>query len=169
MATKRKLSSEDYRAKLQIDRNALDDAIQEHPGLLLEVHEAYIAAASIRDAAKAAVDETYATVGSKLRKLAEKRDEKTTEGRIKEEIATDPKYQAAIIEYQEAKTEADLMQAMVAAFSERGKMLAKLADLYISGYWSSAATRGSERDMRDRKAAEARESMRDSRRPSIRV
>jgi hypothetical protein len=155
-----------YRRKLQIDRNELDVAIQEHPGLYLEVQEASIRAASLRDEAKTEMEETYARVGTKTRTELERKEEgRVTEQRIKDAIAVNKEYTAAVSAFQEAKLEADLLNALVLAFSERGRMLSKLTDLFISGYWAQASVRGAGRDVRDKRAADAREAMASTRRP----
>lgn len=158
------ISREGFRKKLQIDRNELDTAIQEHPGLYLEVQEAFIRAASLRDEAKTAMEETYARVGTKMRAELERKEEgRVTEQRIKDAIAVNKEYTTAVSTFQEAKQEADLLNALVLAFGERGRMLSKLTDLFISGYWAQASVRGAGRDMRDKNAAQAKEAMRESR------
>jgi hypothetical protein len=159
--------SERYREKLRIDRESLDTAIEEHPGLYLEVQEAHIRAASIRDEQKVATDETYAEVAAAIRKAYEKSGERSTEQRIKDDIAVSKEYLDSVAAFQEAKKEADLLNAMVAAFGERGRMLGKLTDLYIAGYWAQASVRGAGADVRDRKAGDARSAMAESRRARI--
>lgn len=155
-----KLPAERYRARLQIDRHELDVALMEQPAMYLEVQEAFILAASHRDELKVAVDEAHAGADERVRR---KLGDEKTEARVKSGVARDEQYLASVAEYQEAKTEADHLQAMVAAFQERGRMLAKLADLYISGYWAQSSARGSERDLRDRRAEEGRAAMAASR------
>lgn len=158
---------ERYRAKLRIDRHELDEALMEHPALYLEIQEAFIDAASLRDERKIAVEESYAVADSKLRRAYEKNEEKYTETRIKSEIAVDEGYLESVASFQEAKKRADLLNAMVQAFQERGRMLGKLADLYISGYWAQSTARGSSADLRDRKAEEGRAAMAAQRRTRI--
>jgi len=146
-----------YRDKLRIDRHELDEALMEQPALLLEMHEAYIEAASVRDEQKAFLDEAHAIADGRARRSFG--EEKYTEAQVKGVIALDKKYLDAVANAQAAKTQADQMQALVAAFQERGRMLGKLADLYISGYWAQSTARGSSADLRERRAEEGRAAM----------
>jgi len=153
-----------YRSKLRIDRHELDTHLQEHPAIYMDVQEAYIQALSIRDANDAAVDEEKALADARVRR---KLVDKSTEAQVKSMIVLDEAYAKALEIAQRSKTEAAMLGALVAAFQERGRMLAKLADLYISGYWSQNSARGSSADLRDQRAEEGRAAMTTARRTRI--
>jgi len=173
-ASKRAVPSQDeidtlldrLRDGLLIDKHNLDDCIMQQPPLYLEVQEAYVLAASVRDERKTYVDEVSATTADSVRRDLTTKDSKPTENQIKEHVATSKEYLDAVATYQDAKKSSDRLGVMVAAYEERGRMLSKLANLFQAGYWSSASASGAGvRDMKAHVAEAAREEMAAQRRP----
>ena len=161
-----KLSSdvERFKQALIIDKHALDDAVEQHSVLYLEAQEEYERAVSMRDAAKIALDECYATRSAEIRAQFEEDKERYTEQRIKDEIATDKTYLDAMARYTDAKSRAAQLGAIVSAFEHRKTMLRIEADLWLGGYWADAAMKAPQEKVKDRLADDARSSMRQSRR-----
>lgn len=161
---------ERFREALVIDRNSLDEACENHAQLYMEVQEAYILAASLRDEGKTAMEEVSARVASKIRTGFEKSGDKYTEGSIKEQVAVDEEYLESVALYQERHKEAALLGGLVAAYDQRQRMLSKLADLYQSGYFVLSGTRGSASRVQDADAERARKMLgdhRDQKRPKF--
>lgn len=159
-----------FREALAIDRHRLDDCVEQHAQLYLDVQEAHVLAESIRDENKTATEEVYAEVSSKLRRDWEKVAKKYTEGALKESVAVDDTYLNSAALYLESKKKADMLSAMVKAYDQRGRMLGRLAELYQSGYFVLSQTRRAQEDTKDADAARARELLAEGRknRPFLR-
>lgn len=154
---------ERFKQALVIDKHALDEAVEKHSTTYLEVQEEYERAVSARDSAKVAVDESYAQRSMDIRAQFEKGKERYTDQRIKDEVAVDKDYLDAMARYADSKSRAAQLGAMVSAFEHRKTMLRIEADLWLGGYWSDAALKAPQEKVRDRRAEEARESMRQGR------
>ena len=163
MIAKGKDRMEELRAALEIDKYALDEALERYPKLLLEVLEEQERAISLRDEYKTTMEETYATESARVRKEFERRDEKATEQRIKDAVSTSNAYRTAVDKYYAQKEQASKLSALSEAHRERGRALAKLADLYAAGYWAQSSVGRAGDEVRDRTAEHAREQMRQER------
>lgn len=158
---------EEFKSALHIDRNALDEAVIHHPSIYMQVQEAYTQAASVRDAAKTSMEETYANCALKARKNAAKADGKWTESHIKDEVAVDDDYLQAIADVHDSEKRYRLLGALVSAFDQRGRMLKELIALYIAGYFTLSGSRQAQNGVATVDAEMARKAMSAGRRPVV--
>lgn len=147
---------EDLSQRVDFDRNALDDAIEEHAGLVLRVSDIYAYAINDRDQAKQAMEAEYAKACDRARRGSE---EKKTEGAIKEAAQLDKKYVAAEQAYLAAKLAADLASSLKDAYDARGKALSMMGQLFIAGYYSLTTIKGEVRRGADERSASAARAM----------
>lgn len=159
----------EFRECLKIDRNSLDDAVEQHAELYLRVQEQYVLAKSVVDERKSGVDEEYAYAGHRTREAMAKTKEKWTEAQIKEAIVVDKQYLSALSDFYEKKKQAELLGAMAGAYDQRSKMLRELSALYQAGYFVLQSTRSTGNNMKDVDARSAREALNSARatRPTL--
>jgi hypothetical protein len=145
------------KAELEVDRNALDDEVMQHPVKFQEVQEAYVHYATMRDTASVAADEEYSHAAGRMRGGLVN---KVTEAQVKEGANLDDKYLAALALFQDAKKRADLMAALVKSYESRGKLaLPEACRLFLAGYFQRDSVSGE--PVRDMKAREAEEIQRE--------
>lgn len=146
---------------LRIDREALDQDVEQQAVLFYEAADLTALAASRRDEAKSLMDESYSAASDRIRRQAEKEGDRMTEPRIKELVNQDKTYVEAKTLYLKSKKKADDAANLKEAYDQRSKMLKELVSLFVAGYWSSASTSGTKRRVdadasaRGRKAFEA--------------
>lgn len=123
---------EQLKDRLVIERDALSDCLIKQPQLKYEVASAYVQAVSMRDAAKLELEETHARLDKAIRADADATGAKITEARIQQEINLDPKHRAKRQELLELQEQADQLQALRDAYTDRSFMLRELVALTIS-------------------------------------
>ncbi len=130
---------EEFRGYLKIDRNALEEAVAQHPELFFKVAEAAAVAMSVRDEAEERIKEVDAELDRKLRNV---KGDKDTEAAIKAQIQTHTDHRLAREDYAAKRKQAAMLVALERAFDQRGKMLRELTNLYGNGYFSVAGRVG---------------------------
>lgn len=158
-----KKTLDEFRNYLEIDKDGLDEAIERQAALYFKVAEHGAYAQSRRDQAKADMDSMFATACDKARTRAAKSDTKITEAMVKESAETSELYKQAVRDYLEAKTDAELLQALERSFDQRGKMLRELAQLFISGYFQVSGVSAAANSTKDHRANMNRQRMQLSR------
>lgn len=150
----------DLRERINFDRHALDEAIEEQAGLFLEVSEAFTLAVSRRDGAKSAMEQEFARACGRARRA----EEKKTEAAVKEAAQLDRKYLEAEGEYLTAKQTADMASTLRESFDMRGRMLREMAQLYIAGYFQlSSVGDKTKRNIDDAASRDARRILNEAR------
>jgi len=147
---------------LEIDKFSLDDEVVRQPSLFFKVSEAFVEAASERDACKEELATVDAGLDGKIRKDLDVAGDRITEAAVKNEIQAHPKHSAAFDTYILAKTRADKLQALKESFQQRGYMLRDLVSLYETSYYERSSIQGNSKtdamayDKRRERLAEAR-------------
>lgn len=123
---------------LSIDKLNLDVEVQKHSSLLyqyseeLNEHKKELADLELQ------LEIMTATVAGKIRKgeHPEAKDQKITEGFVKEILAKEPELVALQREIIEQKSLVQKLSSVVEAFNHRKYMLIKLIDLYLANYFA---------------------------------
>lgn len=129
-----------YRKELRIDRDDLDGAVIAQSELYYHVAEAHVMAAARRDAVKLDLEEAQAGADKRIRMEAAKTESKITEAALREAVRLDPLVITLERKLVDARTEADLWNALRDAFQQRSKMLPELVALYLSRLRSTSLT-----------------------------
>jgi hypothetical protein len=152
---------------LQIDENALDEALIRQPDYYYQISKALALQISRRDAAKQLVEEAEANADIEIRRRGAKEDKKFTEGDIKSQKVLNIDVQNAERELLELNRSVGLLTALKESFQQRGYALNKLVDLYVSGYFGDATpkqTKSSQYEYKEERGREARVAMNKARR-----
>ncbi len=159
-----KENEDNWEALLKIDRDDLDSAIIQQPDIFYRVSEAYVTARDSVEVAEENLGRVDAELDLEFRTSAEKKNEKTTETRIKSQIIIDPRHIGAAELYREAKLATEKLGAMREAFSQRSMMLKELTNLYVAGYFTTSSARGSAKQQAEAAANAGRTAMANERR-----
>jgi hypothetical protein len=131
----------EYRSKLRIDKEHLDDMLVEQPESFDHVGEALALARAERDALKLDLKVAEAEAGKRIRAAAlkhnqsaeDKKDEiKITEGYIEEELTLDKDVRALRRELGEASADVEILEALKESFIQRSHSLRDLVPMYLS-------------------------------------
>ena len=133
---------EQLKARLAINKHALDDDISKQPTLFFDVAEACVGAMADRDTAKEHLASIDAELDGLVRTALNKSEDKVTEAMVKNSVQMHKKHMDAFNTYMDVKTRADLLLAMKEAFSQRGYMLKDMAQLYVSSYYEQNSVQG---------------------------
>lgn len=134
---------QDFEARLQIDRNNLDQELVEQPELYYRICEQYALAVSHRDQLHDGYKEVQAGLNIRLRRKMEEKGDKVTVAGLDAAVASHAKFLEAKAEHAEAAKEAELWVAMKDSFQQRAWVLKDLTQLYISGYFQNNSAGGS--------------------------
>lgn len=145
----------ELRSYLMIDKDALDDMLQEQPDLMFRVSEVLEQAVSLRDQAKEYLAVTDAECATHYRG----KEEKATESKIRDAVQLDSRHAVAFETYMHWKKETGVLGALKDAFEQRGHRLRDLGNLYVSGYFSTSAHKQATGAVQDRRAEEGRAAM----------
>lgn len=121
--------------RVAIDKNRLDEALEQQPVLLQEVGDAYALSLSERDACKDDLVRVAASIAAELRAG----DEKISESKIQSLLPLDKRHQIALSDYGRAKFLADKWAGLQEVYRQRGHALKSLVDLHISGYYTRSS------------------------------
>ena len=130
----------EFEQMLTIDKNALDDALEQHPDLMYRVSEILTERIAQRDAAKHDVAEAEAKADAEVRKAASIAEEKVTDKAVASEVKLDRKVMTAADRHANLVYWCNRWSALQAAFSARQAALRELVSLYGNNYWSDAST-----------------------------
>lgn len=147
----------EYRAKLVIDKHAMDDMWLEQPGIYQEIGERLALEISLRDQAKDDLADIAAELDSSVREAHADDDKKPTETAIKNEIKQDRTYKAAQSKLRAHELNVSRLQMLRDSFHQRRYALQDLTTLWTGGYFTSNS--GAARDARERKHLSNREAM----------
>ena len=144
---------------LELDKNALDQEISQHPDLLFKVAEAHVEAIAERDSLKEQLATVDATLDAKIRLELDNAGEKVTESIVKNQVQSHPLHKSAFDDYSAAKKDADVLGALRDSFNSRGHLIRDLAQLHMAQYWENTSVTGSDPVYRRQRAqlAQARE------------
>jgi hypothetical protein len=124
---------------LEINKNDLDTDLSHQPSLYHKVSEQYAQAVSQRDSIKYERDKLVAELDRAVRNEAKINDEKISETQVANRIKEDPTYDKTYRDYLLLCYLCDLWKALEQSYEERNFALSKVADLYISGYFSTGS------------------------------
>lgn len=150
---------EELEAGLRIDKNALDDALEQYPDLFYRVSKQLTHAISIRDAIKQEVSEIEAEVDADVRADAAEKKDKVTEPEVKMMTRLDPKLIKANRDLRNATTRVNELSALKEAFQQRSYAVKDLVSLYVANYFSDQSGVRSQGSVKDHDAQIARRGM----------
>ncbi len=150
----RKLLDE-YRPKIKIDEHNLEQELIRHPDLGREINDELKLAISYRDEAKRDLEEEEAQFDKDFR--ADSPDGKrVTDTQVKAEATLDTKIGLMKRDMISWNLLIGYWENLSQAAKDRGYMLTKLVELYMSDYFGDVTGRGERAAARDRLAGEAR-------------
>lgn len=141
---------------LLIDEDELMEMCAQHHILYYKVAVKLATLISQRDAAKQELSEIEAEEDGKQRRLAAKKDEKTTETEIKQKVKTSKPVTDAVATMLSLNEQVGKVSALKEAYSKRSYSLSNMVDLHIRMYMGEATTNRTEANVRDAKASSAR-------------
>jgi hypothetical protein len=133
---------DDLRKHLEIDKNALDQELENQSVLYDKIADLVTEANKSRDVLK----ERLATVDAELFLEVRSQDSKTkhTEAFIKATVQTDPRHHQAFDNYLKAKFDAEELSNLKDAFGDRSYNIRGLVDLWVRGYYQTTSLTGTE-------------------------
>lgn len=145
-----------FRARIKIDRDALDKSVEEQAQVFLEVCDRHVNALSLRDEARDALSRKDAEIARETRQKAEKGGSRVTEANVNDSVMLHPDHINLSDKLAKLKKQSDLWGVLRDAFDQRMRMIRELVNLYAIGYYGSAGTVGPRNAVRDSLAATAR-------------
>ncbi len=133
----------ELKEQLAIDKSCLDDEVIRQPVLFYAVSEQLTQAIAERDGAKEDLAAVNASLYAKWRKKLEGVAKRVTDTMLESYVQTDPDHEKAFDAWLAAKTKADQLEALKAAFQQRSYMLRDLVTLYSANYYEDASARPS--------------------------
>ncbi len=134
-------ADESFSKELQIDKFALDEEWLKQPMLVFEWGTAHAQSMAERDRAKQILDLTKANLDSDIRSSPAKYSiEKITEGAIANAIINDAGYQQTLEAHQKTINNVNILNAALAALSDKRYAIDNLTRLHLSGYWAEGRT-----------------------------
>jgi len=137
-----KLTPDDFKGELVIDRDGLDEALIRGPELFHTVSDQYILSVARRDEAKDDLNKTSADLNFLVRKNAQEAGTKVTEAMVKAGIDVHPDYINAQNLYREVCKEASQWLVMKESFLQRAYALKDLVELFTAGYFARSSLQG---------------------------
>lgn len=141
---------------LLIDEDDLMEMCAQHHILYYRAAVKLATLTSQRDAAKQELAEIEAEEDGKQRRLAIKKDEKTTETEIKQKVKSSKPVLDAVATMLNLNEQVGKLSALKEAYSKRSYSLSNMVDLHIRMYMGEATTNRTETNVRDAKASSAR-------------
>lgn len=158
------IDPEEWRKALRIDRNNLDEELEQQPSLFYEVAEACARARSLLDEAHDNVDIVEAELDANIRREAAESDERTTEKAIRAQIHAHPDRVEANEKFLQLKQRTEELDQLRDSFRQRGYMLRELVALFIAGYYQESSAQGSRSKAKESRAERNAERMAERRR-----
>lgn len=151
---------------LRIDKNGLDDALEQQPDLYYRVAKLVSLEMSRRDALKQELEEVEAEVDERVRIEAESAKEKLTETEAKMRVRLDPKLKRVRQDILRANRRVGDLQALEKSFTQRSYAIKELVSLYVSQYFGDNTGGGSRTSsqLKTRSADEVRRTLAEGRR-----
>jgi hypothetical protein len=148
---------DEYRARLQIDKHAMDDMWLEQPAIVQEIGERVALETSRRDEAKDELADITAVADGEVRELHADDDKKPTETAIKNEVKQDLRVVKAQKRLRQLELNVARLQTLSTSFHQRRYALQDLTTLWTAGYFTSNS--GAAKQARDRIGQTGREAM----------
>lgn len=148
---------------IAIDKGALDAEIMRQPQLCFEAGELLTDINNERDRIKEELETTASEITLDLRAGYDRDRIKYTEGSLKSEVVLDREYAALNKEYRYYKAVSGRALVLQSAIETKTRMLAYLARLYVSNYYSDptvVSTSDAVEEARGRSGREAAHKMR---------
>jgi len=134
---------EELKEFLVINKNRLDEAIEQQAEVFYHVAEGTANAISLRDQIKYELETLVSDTYLSIRLEASNEGRKITEVLLENEVTQDKEVQRMKEKHLAVKTEADKWLALKESFTQRGYMLREMASLYVSGYFAEVSVRAS--------------------------
>ncbi len=129
-------------SRLLIDRNSLDDELENNPSLVQDVCDEAAEAIAFRDAQKEKLNTTDAELDAEVREELAKTG-KVTEDKVKAAIQVHPRHAQAFHDANMAKLAAAKADSLVESVKTRSKSLEQLSFLFAAGYFAINSTKRS--------------------------
>jgi hypothetical protein len=157
---------EQLKQSLLIDRNDLDTALIQQPDLYHQVSEQYAKSISLRDRAKAELEEEAALIDFATRQHAAENDLRITETVVANSIKVDASYRKAQQKYLDLREQTDQWEGLLKSYEQRSYALKELVNLFTAGYWTpefpkANSQRGAMEDIKNILAEERRSRRKD--------
>lgn len=152
---------------LKINKNALDEEVEQQPEIYGEVADAAALAKSQVDALEERLKETEADLDMRIRTEAEQAGERLTENQIRNEVAGHKERKTLAIKLIKAKELRGRLEALERAYRHKSYALRDMVDLYLSQYYSPRSAEGSKRHLEDAEAANISKRMGERRKRSV--
>lgn len=152
-------------AGLRIDKNGLDEALEQQPELYYRVSKKLVEETSQRDALKQEFEELEAETDEKVRMQFERDKVKATETEVKMVSRLDPKIKGLKQDMLRANRRVADLQALEKSFSQRSYAMKELVSLYVANYYGDHVGGGRQyADMKNQDAEEVRRKQAEQRR-----
>ena len=133
-----KIDVEDFKRKMEVDKNMLDVQWEEHAEIYFQYVEISSACSQVIDGLKDELSVAEAEKDFKLRSNPDKYGiEKVTNDVVKAFVAKDKKLAEKRQEIQEWMYYDRILRGALTSIEHRKRALTKLSDLYIAGYYSA--------------------------------
>jgi hypothetical protein len=142
---------DELRRRRRIDRNALDDELEQQAELYGEAAEAAAVAKSIVEGLEEEIKNHESETDKYIREQAAANDERITENEIKALVAGDEDRQKLVKRLLTAKDAQRRLEALSSSLKQRSYLLRDMVDLYLNGYFNEASAKGSEHARKDYK------------------
>lgn len=123
---------------MELNKHALDDALEQQPSLYLDACDLYIYATDKRDYFKDRLSRVQAQTGQALRETGDYK----TEGAVKEAVEDDDAVIRGKARLSFWTTKMNQCFALREALDQRGKVLREMVHLWTSGYYQQASAGG---------------------------
>lgn len=149
----------DLEPGLQIDENAMEEALLAQPDSYYKVSKRLALVISRRDAAKQELAEVEARADAKIRRDAELAEEKITEREVKSQKRLDTDVKTAGSNVLTLNYHVGELTALKEAFQQRSYALKELVALYIANYYGDLPSGQMSRQLRNVDATIAKDAM----------
>lgn len=152
-------SIEYYRSLMVIDKNDLDNELEQHAVIYEQIGEQLATACALRDEAKDNTSRATAKAAHAIRQEFEANNEKISEAKINSLLPATKEVNAATQVQVHYKLEADNWSSLKEAWDARGKMLRELCHLYTAGYWQRQPVKEGKNTLETEEAKAVREEL----------
>mgnify|MGYP001350193815 CR=1 FL=1 len=140
----KRLSLEEARELLKIDKTNLDIQCATHSEIFQDISESRLIAMDIEDTLKTELEEVKARLATEIRVKAAESNEKITEASLMQQVIQKKEYKRKLAELAKAHTEANKWSIMRESFLQRGKMLREVVQLFSDGYFTDISVRSTD-------------------------
>lgn len=157
---------DELKAQLSIDRNRLDEAVEQQATVFAKICEEHVLVSSQRDEAHDVLARRDAEIAREFR-ANPKEGQKITEAITNDAVMLHPEHVRLSQTLNQLKARADRWWGLRQAFDQRVRMLHELVSLYSGGYFTSSGAQGSKSAVSDALAATARARMDEKRKERL--